>query len=768
METIPPPNIILRGPYQRSLDHVYDELARIELLVRAQVIRWRHSAACAGAEHNWGMVVVSNEEVDHYLNSPVVPVDSLPTAVSGFLKPWWDKAEELRAEIDKHCQTNLRVQLRLNTLSRLFRLSPGERDILVLLLLAEIDERYRRLFAYLQNDASRETLSYELVTQILRPSLPHAGNLRDLFSGSGHLLLRRLIHLELSANATSTLPLRALRIDERIASYLLGGDAIDNRLSGILETHTQGQVEPIYLGDETRALLERLPESLYFYLQERRENVRLFFQGPDQRVAARIARNLASALRLPILEFDLAAAVRSDRGFELLVDLAYREAQLAGTALFFHHAEALLNNDEHTARWEYLQDAARSFPGLTMASADSSEITSHAVNDAQFWIVNLPLPDYATRKACWLTHLPFHLESAENQDQYEHLASELASAFQTTEAQIEDALTGAANLARRESPFGAQISPRFIFEACRRQAGKRLVAFAQRIEPRASLSVDDVILPEPNKRQFLDLQNRIRFHREVFSRSGLDHSMRLGKGILALFAGTSGTGKTMAAEALASSQGVDLYRVDLSAIVSKWIGETEKNLSRIFSEAERSNGWLFFDEGESLFGSRAEIKQAQDRMLNLEVNYLLQRIEEFSGVVLLATNLRGHIDDAFLRRIHAVVDFPQPNAQFRAMIWKKLLPEPSARDFDDLQLRKLAARFEISGGNIRNIVVDAMFRSYASRSKLLNLRHVIDGLARECQKLGRPILAAEFGEEFYSWVVEDILDPPPVLLSVVV
>jgi SpoVK/Ycf46/Vps4 family AAA+-type ATPase len=347
------------------------------------------------------------------------------------------------------------------------------------------------------------------------------------------------------------------------------------------------------------------------------------------------------------------------------------------------------------------------------------------------------------------------------EEEQPRLAADLANGFQTTEAQIEDAIAGARNLARRERHFTGRVGANHLFDACRRLAGKKLVAFAQRIEPRRNLSIDDVVLPEPNKRQLLDLRNRIRFHRELFHVTGFEQVMRLGKGLLALFAGTSGTGKTMAAEALASGQGVDLYKVDLSAVVSKWVGETEKNLSRIFAEAENSNGWLFFDEGESLFGSRGDIKQAQDRLFNLEVNYLLQRIEEFSGVVILATNLRQNIDDAFLRRIHAVVEFPQPSAQLRFAIWKKLTPGADHRDFDDEELRKLAARFELAGGNIRNGVLDAMFRAYSTEKKTLTLRHLAAGIAREYQKMGRPITSAEFGDKFYQWVVEDILNPQP-------
>ncbi len=767
METMTLPDIVLRGPYLQSIDHVHDELTRIELLVRAQVVRWQMSSACAGPERDWGMVLVSRDEVDHYLKSSIEAPGTLPAAVWKCVKPWWDQADQLRAQIDKHCKDHPSHDLRLDALTALFNLSSSEKDILLLCLLAESGERFRRLFAYLQNDASRQTLNLDLIAQILRDSLPSSASVRDLFTPSANLLRHHLLVVNLDPASPDPLLSRSVRIDDRIASYLLDSDAPDSRLFGILQPSRHSVVEPIYVREDARELLEQLPESLYFRLREQHETVRLFLSGPDPRLAAKVARSVSVALQLPLLEFDVAAALRSNQPFELLIDLAYRETLLAGAALFFHSVEPILAADADRFRWDYLQSSAASFPGLSMAAADSLAIPSGSVSDAHFWVVDLPLPDYHTRRALWLGELPLHVDSSLTDPDRERLASDLASSFQTTQAQIEDALLGASNLARHESPFASQSAPNHLFEACRRQASKRLVTFAQRIEPRPSLSISDVVLPEPNKRQLLDLQNRIHYHRELLSRSGLDDSMRLGKGILALFAGPSGTGKTMSAEALASSQFVDLYRIDLSAVVSKWIGETEKNLSRIFFEAESSNGWLFFDEGESLFGSRGDIKHAQDRLMNLEVNYLLQRIEEFSGVVILATNYRNNIDDAFLRRIHAVVEFPQPNAQFRLAIWKKLLPSPELRDFDDQQLRKLAARFEISGGNIRNVVLDAMFRSYGTRSSVLTLRHLVDGMARECQKLGRPILAPEFGEQFYAWVVEDILDPKPISNAVV-
>lgn len=762
MEHTPIPEIALRGPYSKSIDHVYDELARIELLVRAQVINWRLSSACAGPENAWGMVVVTEAEVDRYLAAPISAPGALSVEARELVKPLWERAAELRAAIDRFCSAGSSRDLRLLRLARLFELERAEIDILLLCLLSEVDDRHRRLFGYLQNDASRQSLHTELIAQILRGSMPQSDSIRDLLSPFGRLLAHRLVVFGNDPSSTdSGLALRPLRIDDRIAAFLLGTDTLDPRLAGIVRIEQNPAESSIYVREETAALLDVVRDSLAVRVTQRKESVRLLLLGPDPRLAAKIAQFFCHSLRIACIEFDVATAIRSNTSWEAAVDAACREALLLDAALFFRNCTAVLIGDQERARWEYLELAAAGFVGLTVVECDSSEIHPGVVSDARFWQIDILLPDYATRKSIWGAQLSAVGNSSFSDEEETQLAAELANAFQTTEAQIEDAIAGAHNLARRRKDYSGQVEINDLYDACRRLAGRKLVAFAQRIEPRRNLSTEDVVLPEPNKRQLLDLSNRIRYHRELFHATRFDQVRRLGKGLLALFAGTSGTGKTLAAEALASGQGVDLYKVDLSAVVSKWVGETEKNLSRIFAEAESSNGWLFFDEGESLFGSRGDIKQAQDRLFNLEVNYLLQRIEEFSGVVILATNLRQNIDDAFLRRIHAVVEFPQPNAQLRFTIWKKLMPVEDRRDFKDEQLRKLAARFELSGGNIRNAVLDAMFRAYGSEEKSLTLRHVAVGIAREYQKMGRPISSTEFGDVFYQWLVEDILNPQP-------
>ncbi|MCB0099284.1 MAG: ATP-binding protein, partial [Caldilineaceae bacterium] len=214
------------------------------------------------------------------------------------------------------------------------------------------------------------------------------------------------------------------------------------------------------------------------------------------------------------------------------------------------------------------------------------------------------------------------------------------------------------------------------------------------------------------------------------------------RGIAALFSGPSGTGKTMAAAIVARELGLDLYRVDLSQIVSKYIGETEKNLSRVFDGAQRGGWILFFDEADALFGRRSATKDAHDRYANIEVSYLLQRMESFDGMTILATNLRANLDEAFTRRFDTILDFPFPEEAERLRIWQTLLPTkvPHAADLD---LERLARTFKIAGGNIRNIIVDATYRA-AADGRVITMPHLLQSTRRELQKMGWLINEKDF------------------------
>jgi SpoVK/Ycf46/Vps4 family AAA+-type ATPase len=202
-----------------------------------------------------------------------------------------------------------------------------------------------------------------------------------------------------------------------------------------------------------------------------------------------------------------------------------------------------------------------------------------------------------------------------------------------------------------------------------------------------------------------------------------------------LFSGPPGTGKTMGAEVIAGDLKLDLYKIDLSTLVSKYIGETEKNLERIFSEAESSNAILFFDEADSLFGKRSEVRDSHDRYANLEISYLLQRMEAYDGVTILATNLRANLDEAFTRRLHFAVNFPFPDEAYRRIIWQTLFPKTVPCD-PHVDLDLMAYRFKLAGGNIRNIIVNAAYLA-AADGQVVTMEHLLHSTARELQKMGK-------------------------------
>jgi SpoVK/Ycf46/Vps4 family AAA+-type ATPase len=249
------------------------------------------------------------------------------------------------------------------------------------------------------------------------------------------------------------------------------------------------------------------------------------------------------------------------------------------------------------------------------------------------------------------------------------------------------------------------------------------------------------VLPQDAEAQLHEICDRVAQRHRVLDDWGFDQKLSQGKGVSVLFTGPTGSGKTMAAEVIANDLGLDMYKIDLSGVISKYIGETEKNLERIFSAAERSNAILFFDEADALFGKRSEVHDAHDRYANIETSYLLQRMEQYDGIAILATNLRANLDEAFVRRLAYTVRFPLPGEAERLKIWQQIWPsrELLAADVD---LGRLAAQFKLSGGNIRNIAVSAAFFAAAEQSKVTTA-HVVRALSREYEKVGKTVSPAE-------------------------
>jgi SpoVK/Ycf46/Vps4 family AAA+-type ATPase len=274
-----------------------------------------------------------------------------------------------------------------------------------------------------------------------------------------------------------------------------------------------------------------------------------------------------------------------------------------------------------------------------------------------------------------------------------------------------------------------------LFAAARAHSNVRLAALAKKIAPR--FSWEDIVLPDDQLALLREIINTVRGRPKVLDTWGVGEKLASSRGVTVLFSGPPGTGKTMAAEIIADELGLDLYKIDLSTVVSKYIGETEKNIERIFKEAERSNAILFFDEADALFGKRSEVRDSHDRYANIEISYLLQRMEAYDGVTILATNLRGNLDEAFTRRLQFAVNFPFPEADDRLRIWRTLFPEDVPRA-PDLDFEYLAERFRLAGGSIRNIIVSAAYLA-AADGHYVTMNHLLHGTRRELQKMGRLI-----------------------------
>ena len=735
-------------PYKSSQEHLWDEIARLDLLLRAATIRWRATLAATKPPDSWGMVNVSEAEVDNFLNSAFVPPGAPPPSLSGALEPLWSQAATAAEAIALRCEaTPDEVELRTRRIQQLFGLSPLDRDILLLAALPELDPRYGRLLGYLQDDLSRPCPVVELVTGILLPVAPGLREVRDALAAESILSANRLVSVTQAARDEG-LARSFARASPRIVAYLLGSDCLDDQLR-------DAGVSLLVPLDSRSLILE--PK-----FAAKVEGLATAMNGPDgpcgvvvirgPRGVGRVtsARAICSRLGVPVLAVDAEAALTSAPAWNATVDLTFREARLRGSAVVWRDCDSLAagrNDPSGAAKWTYLMSAAERFRGPVFVTVQAALDPMARLRGVNCRRLDLAAPGYKQRQELWSrllegTGLP---------------PDRVAAGFQFTPGQMLDAWAAA-----RSSVEGrGQASPaeEDLLEGCRRQSGSRLSVYARRIEPVTKLEFDDLVLPAANRKQLDEVRQRIRDRLSLRAAYGLDERLNLGRGLMVLFTGSSGTGKTMAAELLAKERGVDLYKVDLSAIVSKWVGETEKNLDGMFAEAEGANAIIFFDEADALFGKRGEVKAAQDRWANLEVNYLLQRVEEYAGVVILASNLRQHIDEAFMRRIQLVVEFPGPDAEARFRIWTGMFP-PGATRPSDQELRLLSDRIRLPGGSIKNIVVDSAFRAVGDGAKPsleITTRHLVLSSAREYQKLGKPITKGEFGEEYFRWIEEELL-----------
>ena len=588
----------------------------------------------------------------------------------------------------------------LDALCTMFRLSSFERQIVLLCAGMELDGGFAAQCAAAPGAGGNPWPSFGLALA----AFPNAH--WDALGNRAPLRHWRLI--ETIGNA----PLVAsrLQIDERILFFLTGVPQLDERLVSL--------VEPVR---ETGAicatqapLLERLRGAWQSAFETKRPLPTLQLCGADLSAKRALAAALTDCLTIRLFRLPAAASPTNLAELENLHRLWEREAILENAAL-------LLECDRADGAEAARELAVARWIELTRTPLVISTPEPRRDLERSLLTIEVPKPTRAEQRRAW--------EEAMGATGLNGQLDRVVAQFDFSTAAIRTTATG---LLGEENE--AQL-----WEACRLQARPRLQDLAQRITSKTTWV--DIVLPTAQLNILQTIAQHLRQRTRVYDDWGFAEQSNRGLGLSALFAGPSGTGKTLGAEILANELQLDLFRIDLSAVVSKYIGETEKNLRRVFDAAEEGGAVLLFDEADALFGKRSEVKDSHDRYANVEISYLLQRMEAYRGLAILTTNMKDALDPAFLRRLRFIVQFPFPDQSQRAEIWRKIFPAKTPTDQLDLAV---LSRLSISGGNIRSIALNAAFAA-ADADEPVRMPHLLRAARLEYEKLEKPLTEAELG-----------------------
>jgi len=625
-------------------------------------------------------------------------------------------------------------------LAREYGLSMLEQDILLVALAPDIAPKYATLYAYLNNDVTRTAANPDLIARLAAASPDARRDVLAAVTCDAPLLAHGLLRGTAAPDQQQPWMNAGLRPHRALPAYLMGlgyaeaNDAVSNFARARLP-------DPQGLGAGVR---ERLHQTQRAWSHDAPRAPVWVLHGRDETLRAAAAAALCRMFDMDLLRLDLAALPRGGDDLAAALRDALMRQRLIDACLEIVGIERTCDVEgrpgpEAAALMRLLRGARRP----VFIGCDAPAPIIEIARGLHLIPVDIPSLDLDGRAQAWTQALEARGLSASR-----HAIGLVAGGFPLMDEQIQRA---AQALADEQPDDAAPEVPQARITAAARSASDQSIArLAQRMAERYTW--DDLVLPAPATRRLREIVHAVRDRHLVFGEWGLARRAG-GHGLRVLFAGPSGTGKTMAAATIAREVGVDIYRIDISQTVSKYIGETEKNLDRVFCAAEHANAVLFFDEADSLFGKRSEVKDAHDRYSNIETAYLLQRIEDYDGVVFLASNLSRNIDNAFSRRLNFVVDFPLPDRHGRERLWRVMLANgvPVAADVD---FAFLAAQFPLSGGDIRNVTLEAAFLAARSQERRVTMKSVVVALGREIVKQGRVPSPAEF-KHHHALVVEN-------------
>jgi AAA+ superfamily predicted ATPase len=705
------------NPYTPYLNQLLLFLQQLDKLLETAITNARSTYGAEALNSPYRGMHIPQEEVERLLSSqPVTPVFQENS----------DSVDKLPADVAWEGSP-------IAWLQQIFRLSDFDVNIIAIALAPELDRRYERLYAYLQDDVRCKRPTVDLALNLLCSSAIEKLTKRVHFSADAPLIRHGLLHLYPESHQTNP-PLLAhnIQLDAQVIQVLLGEPGIDSRLIDFCQL-----ISPKLNLDEL-ALKPEIKHSLISVITanwQAGKPLNLYFSGEDTSGKRHTAEAIAQSLQVPLLIAGLGRIVDNKAEFEPTIKLLFREAWFKNALLYIEDLD-VLQTKENAILYDSFIQHLKAYPIVTILAGVKAGVNTPVIT------IPFVMPNFAQRRFYWQNYL----QAADiTLDDIE--LDSLSDRFRLTSAQIANAVTTATNqLAWKTavSEFTEKITLTDLFTACRSLSGNDLASLARHIQPKYSW--EDIVLPDNQKNLLREICNQVKHQHLVWEKWGFASKLSQGRGLNVMFSGTPGTGKTMAAEIIAQELQLDLYKIDLSQVVSKYIGETEKNLNQIFTAATNANAILLFDEADALFGKRSEVKDAHDRYANLEISYLLQKMEEYEGITILTTNLRMNMDDAFVRRLRFIIDFPFPNEKQRYQIWQKIFPA-SLPCSPDLDLNFLARNFELTGANIRNIALAAAFVA-ADDNNEIQMSHLILAVRREYQKMGKILKDKEFTTNF--------------------
>jgi hypothetical protein len=670
---------------------------------------------------------IDDDEVDRLSSDPVELSAARPPG-GGQERSEAVRAARRRADDAAHTVASSGHVDGLDRLAKRFSLDADERVVLLLAAAPDLDDRFEMLCAYLHDDIGRRRPSVGLALKLLGHSLGERWEAGRCFDRGATLARHGLVRVEGDGPFLS----RPLAVDDRVVEELLDRTgSVDARLAGWVTIMTPEES----IDDCLPPSLELLAERWHTGAGPLAPRVALL----DGSGAADAASALAVRSGRPALHVHLGGLARSDCDVAEATRTLAREAALREAALVVADGEALLPALDHDHRTAVVRDEVirllNAPPTPMIVVCDRGWPDGVVLSGVVAERHTVAVEDFAARRARWAAALEGQGLAAPATE-----VDTVAALFALSPGQIQRAAAHAAQATPRPAASQPQAVSGALAEAARRQLVHGLRGIARRLE--ADVGWDDLVVAPATGRQLRELATVMRSRHLLADTPSVALRSR---GLSFLFAGPSGTGKSLTAAVLAGELGLDLYSIDLATVVSKYIGETEKQLQKVFDAARSSNAILFFDEADALFGKRSEVSDAHDRYANIEVAYLLQQMEAYDGLAILATNLSSNIDDAFTRRIHQVVEFAFPDAKLRERLWEVMLRGASLAD--DVDVSALAQRFELAGGNIRNCAVHARLLA-AAAGTAIGQREVIVAVAREYQKLGKHPSQTEFGDRF--------------------